>query len=316
MKRFLFPLLLICLFGSSVNAAEQPAPQVVVSIKPLYSLVAGLMEGVGQPQLLINGGGSPHGYSLRPSEAVALADAQLIVWVGPGLEGFLEKALATLSPAAVQLELSQRLQPYLLPARSGGTWEKHEHHDEGEHAEQHHDHAEADLDHFDPHIWLSPAMAEKIVALCKDALIAVDPAHQDNYRANAARVIERLRTLDRELRQQLAPVKDTPYIVFHAAYQYFEATYGLNAVGSVTISPDHKPGVKRILAIRDKIKSLHARCVFSEPQFQSNLVKTIIEGTDTRTGVLDPLGADLPANQDTYFVLLHRLADNLYQGLH
>jgi len=325
MKRFLFPLLLICLFGSSVSAAEQPAPQVVVSIKPLYSLVAGLMQGVGKPQLLIKGGASPHGYSLRPSEAAALADAQLIVWVGPGLEGFLEKTLDSLSPATMQLELSQRLQPYLLPARSGGTWEKHDHHDEAGHhhdeAEHHHDeaehhHDEADLEHFDPHIWLSPAMAAKIVVLCEDALIDIDPAHKDEYQANAIQLLERIKNLDSELTRKLAPVKDVPYIVFHAAYQYFETAYGLNAVGSVTISPERKPGVKRVLEIREKIKNLHARCVFSEPQFQSKLVNTIIEGTDTRTGILDPLGADLPADQDAYFVLLKRLADNLYQGLH
>ncbi len=396
MKRFLFLALLICLFGSPASAANHPAPQVVVSIKPLYSLVAGLMQGVGKPQLLIKGGASPHGYSLRPSEAAALADAQLIVWVGPGLEGFLEKTLDGLSPTTMQLELSQRLQPYLLPARSGGTWEKHDHHDEAEHhhdevehhhdeaehhhdeaehhhdeaehhhdeaehhhdeaehhhdeaehhhdeaehhhdeaehlhdeaehhhdeAEHHHDeaehhhHDEADLEHFDPHIWLSPAMAAKIVVLCEDALIDIDPAHKDEYQANAIQLLERIKNLDNELTRKLAPVKDVPYIVFHAAYQYFETAYGLNAVGSVTISPERKPGVKRVLEIREKIKTLHARCVFSEPQFQSKLVNTIIEGTDTRTGILDPLGADLPADQDAYFVLLKRLADNLYQGLH
>ena len=326
MKRFLFLALLICLFGSPASAANHPAPQVVVSIKPLYSLVAGLMQGVGKPQLLIKGGASPHGYSLRPSEAAALADAQLIVWVGPGLEGFLEKTLDGLSPTTMQLELSQRLQPYLLPARSGGTWEKHDHHDEAEHhhdeVEHHHDevehhhHDEADLEHFDPHIWLSPAMAAKIVVLCEDALIDIDPAHKDEYQANAIQLLERIKNLDNELTRKLAPVKDVPYIVFHAAYQYFETAYGLNAVGSVTISPERKPGVKRVLEIREKIKTLHARCVFSEPQFQSKLVNTIIEGTDTRTGILDPLGADLPADQDAYFVLLKRLADNLYQGLH
>ena len=114
---------------------------------------------------------------------------------------------------------------------------------------------------------------------------------------------------------QFEPVKEIPYIVFHAAYQYFETAYGLNAVGSITIDPERRPGAKRMLEIRQKIKQLNARCVFSEPQFESRLVATVIEGTGAKTGILDPLGADLPAGPEAYFQLMTRLADNLYEGL-
>ena len=312
MKRIYFILILLLAFISPVWATESTVPQVVVSIKPLHSLVAGVMQGVGKPELLVKGGGSPHGYVLRPSEAQVLSRAQLIVWVGHELESFLEKPLATLGRKAKQLELSEELEASLLPLRAGGSWEAHSHHHAAEHDGDAHAHEHGKLDQ---HLWLDPAMAKRIVTLTAESLGEIDPARRDRYQANAKQMIERLDRLDIRLKKQLAAVKDTPYIVFHAAYQYFESAYGLNAVGSITIDPGRKPGVKRIKEIRAKILSLNARCVFSEPQFESRLVATVIEGTNTRTGILDPLGADIPEGSDAYFQLMTRLGDNLYNGL-
>jgi zinc transport system substrate-binding protein len=315
MKKIFVACLLFCCFFSPVLASDSPAPQVLVSIKPLHSLVAGVMQGVGQPLLLVKGGGSPHGYVLRPSEAQALAKAQLVVWVGHTLESFLEKPLATLAPQAQQLELAEILEDQLLPLREGGSWDVHAHgHEHADHAaeaEEHH-HGEHELN---PHLWLSPLLAKQIVAQVATALSNIDPPHQATYRQNAEQLQLRLDELNRQLTNKLAPVKGIPYIVFHDAYQYFESDYGLNAVGSVTIDPERKPGAKRIQEIRDKIKSTHARCVFSEPQFEPRMVETIIEGTGAKRGTLDPLGADLPEGPDAYFLLLSHLADNLYAGL-
>lgn len=326
MKRIHLILLLLLAASSPSWATESSVPQVVVSIKPLHSLVAGVMQGVGKPELLVKSGGSPHGYVLRPSEAQVLSRAQLIVWVGHELESFLEKPLATLGHKAQQLELSEELEESLLPLRAGGSWETHTHHPaeehEHDHSAEHHDedhdveaHHENEHGKFDQHLWLDPAMAKRIVKLTAESLGEIDPARRDRYQANAKQMIERLDRLDLRLKKQLAAVKDTPYIVFHAAYQYFESAYGLNAVGSITIDPGRQPGVKRIKEIRAKIISLNARCVFSEPQFESRLVATVIEGTNTRTGILDPLGADIPEGSDAYFQLMTRLGDNLYNGL-
>jgi zinc transport system substrate-binding protein len=143
----------------------------------------------------------------------------------------------------------------------------------------------------------------------------LDPAHQQRYAENSKKLQARLDKLDTELKTRLAPVRTTPYVVFHDAYHYFESAYGLNAVGSITIDPERAPGAKRIAEIREKIKDLQARCVFSEPQFESRLVQTVIEGTGARTGVLDPLGADLDPGENSYFVLLENLADNLISGV-
>ena len=329
MKRIHLILLLLIGTAATLWASEPPVPRVVVSIKPLHSLVSGVMAGIGKPELLVKSGGSPHGYVLRPSEAQALSRAQLIIWVGHGLESFLEKPLATLGHQAHQLELSEELEASLLPTREGGSWEAHahnhavEHHDDDHDAEPHHHedmangtgHHEHHHDEHDQHLWLDPAMAKRIVTLTAAALSEIDPARQERYQTNATQLVERLDQLDHELKKRLEAVKSTPYIVFHDAYHYFESAYGLHAVGSITIDPERKPGAKRIREIREKIIRLNARCVFSEPQFESRLVATVIEGTEAKTGVLDPLGADLPEGPDAYFQLLNRLADNLLVGL-
>ncbi len=283
------------------------APRVVVSIKPIHALVAGVMRGVGEPQLLIEGGGSPHGYVLRPSEARALSQAELIIWVGPQLESFLQKPLQTLGRSARQLELAEVLKPQLLPLRENGHWDEHEEHaGEGEHG-----HPLAG----NPHFWLDPLLAQRVAIEVATLLGALDPPQREVYQHNAERLQQRLTELHSQLQRRLAPVGEIPYLVFHDAYPYFEKAYGLRAIGSISLNPERKPGARRILQMREKIRQLQARCVFSEPQFEPRLVATIIEGTGARTGVLDPLGADLPAGEESYFLLLNRLADNLLEGL-
>jgi zinc transport system substrate-binding protein len=304
MKKIFVHILLLPALVLFFTATAGASPQVLVSIKPLHSLVAGVMDGVATPQLLVKGGGSPHGYTLRPSEARALSRADLVVWVGPELESFLVKPLTTLGKQAHSLELEQALRDSLLNKRRTGTWEAPAHHHKNSHGTA-----------TDLHLWLDPKLAQKIVALTADTLIQIDPDHQQQYRTNRDKVIARLQRLDTKLKEQLAPYKGVPYIVFHAAYQYFEAAYGLTAVGSITIDPERKPGAKRVKEIRDKIIHLKARCVFSEPQFKSQLVATIIKGTGAKTGTLDPLGADLEAGPDAYFQLLRRLGDNLVDGV-
>ena len=317
MKQLILASFFLCLFFSSALANSHAAPTVVVSIKPLHSLVSSVMQGVGQPLLLVKGGGSPHGYVLRPSEAKSLAKAQLVVWVGHELESFLEKPLATLGRNALQLELAEQLEDHLLVKRQGDNWGKSAH-VHGDHDGEHHDdhgHQEEHHQNTDLHLWLDPILAQQIAQLTSDSLSKIDPAHRSQYQANAAELIKKLDQLHQKLSAQLSPVKDTPYIVFHAAYQYFEKTYGLNASGSITIDPTRKPGAKKVKEIRHKIEHLGAKCVFSEPQFESRLVSTVIEGTGAKTGVLDPLGSNLTAGPEAYFQLMTNLGDNLYEGL-
>jgi zinc transport system substrate-binding protein len=339
MKKLLSLLLFLILPVNLAVAAEPP--QVVVSIKPIHSLVSALMDGVATPDLIIKKG-SPHGYTLRPSEAKALAKADLVVWVGHDLESFLEKPLTTLAKDAQKLTLSETLQSSLLTKREGGEWAKHDHHDHDEHEDDQHADHEEDTHHkghdeheegehhtgheehehdedehasMDFHIWLSPTIAKQITIETTKKLIEMDPQHSKQYQTNSDKLLAKLVQLDNNLKSKLSPVKDKPYLVFHAAYQYFESDYGLNAVGSVTIDPERKAGAKSISEIRKKVNRLGVVSVFSEPQFESSLVETIIEGTNVRTATLDPLGSKVSAGPNAYFELMNNLANDLVLGL-
>jgi zinc transport system substrate-binding protein len=315
MRRFaLFTTLTAALAAAAALPAQAEVPKVVVSIKPIHSLVASVMHGVGEPTLLVRGGASPHSYTMKPSDAKALSAADLVVWVGPELESFLEKPLKANAPKATRLTLMELKGLTLLETREGGAWEAHDHGQKGGHDHKHdhkgHNHAE-EHEELNSHIWLDPANARAIVKAAAEALAAKDPADAEAYRTNADRTLQQLDALDAELKAALAPVKDKPFVVFHDAYQYFEARYDLSAVGSITVSPDRRPSAKRLSAIRAKIGGLGAACVFAEPQFEPALVQTVVEGTKARTGVLDPEGSELPEGEALYPTLLRNLAASL-----
>jgi zinc transport system substrate-binding protein len=306
------------LFGSVLSLfmlTAHAVPQVMVTLKPIHSLVAGVMQNVGMPQLLLTGGESPHTYNLRPSQMQQLSDSALIIWVGPGVETFLVKSLGNFEATKV-LQLTEVMQAQLLRVREGGSWEKHSHdHEDAEqdnHHDEHHDH-EADSHNlmFDQHIWLNPQYAKSIVTAVATKLSDIDPANATHYQENAKTLQTRLDQLDADLQQKLHASRQIPYLVFHDAYQYLEQHYGLTAVGSITLSPENPPSAKRIQQLRNLMKKLQVRCVFSEPQFEPKIVDTLLEGSTVKRGVLDPIGVTLTAGTEAYFELMQTLADNL-----
>ncbi|MCE2453228.1 MAG: zinc ABC transporter substrate-binding protein [Nitrospinae bacterium] len=353
MKYMLFTAALTMALLARLAAPASAAPKVVASIKPLHSLVSGVMKGVGEPYLLVKGVASPHTFSLKPSDARELERARVIFWVGEGLAPSLERPLEVLPKRAEVVAMAEIKGLELLKPRKGGLWEGHddhhdekekgEHHDEDKHAKgkdtDHHDehketkakddhrhdhdkHEKAKDDHhdekagghhggFDVHVWLDPMNARKWVDAITHELEEADPANREKYEANEKRLMARLDALHEELKSTLAPLKGMPYIVFHDAYQYMEKRYGLNAIGSVTLSPETKPGAARLVEIRQKVRDTKSICVFSEPQFEPKLVKVVMEGTGAGTGVLDPLGADIPAGEDAYFTLMRNMAKSL-----
>jgi len=273
---------------TSVATASAEAPRVVASLVPVHALVAGVMRGVGTPTLLLRGG-SPHTATLRPSEARALQDADVVFWVGEDLEAFLARPLKSLPRGARVVALSEAAGVDLL-----ALGDDHDH-----------DHA------VDLHIWLDPANAQAMVAEVVATLSAADPANAARYRANGAAVREDLAALDVELRQVLAPISNRPYVVFHDAYRYFERRYGLTPAGAIAVSPDRRPGARTLRTIRARIVSTGALCVFTEPQFEPAVVRSIVAGTGARTGVLDPLGAGLDPGPGAYATLMRNLAGAL-----
>jgi len=294
-------------------AAAKADIEVVTSIKPVHSLVSGVMAGVGTPSVIIEGAGSPHTYSLKPSQAKQLQDAKLVFWMGDELETFLEGPIENIAQSATAHNLIDAQGLKKIKFREGGTFDDHGHDDQDEHDhEKHDDHGNGG---FDPHVWLDPVNAKAIVHEIEEALVKADPKHASTYEANAHKMMEKLDALVAELREELEPVHEKGFIVFHDAYQYFEQRFDLAAIGSITVSPEVMPGAERVSELREKILELNATCVFSEPQFEPKLVETLVEDTGARTGVLDPLGATLEKGPDLYFQLIRNMASSMKKCL-
>lgn len=266
------------------------SPEVVASIAPIHSLVSSVMVGVAAPGLLLPGGASPHSYALKPSDARRLASAELIVAVGPTLESFLEKPLAHLARNA-RIVMLTRDAPIDLLASSA---------DRPGHTD--------DPAGANPHIWLSPHNAVRIVEHVATVLGEIDPGNRERYRINASATTIRLRKLDRLLESTLAPVRDMPFMVSHDAYAYFVARYRLNMVGAFHRTPEMAPGARHLAALRARMKRLGVRCVFSEPQFASRTVAASLRWAGVRSAVLDPLGLDITPGPGAYESLMRRLA--------
>ena len=298
-----FLTVVLALFIVATSARAEGTPfRVVASIKPIHSLVAAVMGDVGSPDLLVKGSGSPHAYSLRPSDATHLQHARVIFWTGPELETFLTRPLATLGSQARTVALGR-----IDGDRTTAT---------DQHHEDHHDHEDAHHhDGKDPHVWLDPVAAQRMVDDIAHALSQADPVNAATYAANADVYMAMLDELIKETERLLEPVRNTPYIVFHDAYGHFEGRFGLTSVGAITISPGTRPSAQRITSIRDTILRTKAVCVFAEPQFSPALVETVTQGTSARTGSLDPLGATLTEGPDLYGLLIRSLAQSFLDCL-
>ncbi len=307
------------LFAASSATA---APDVVVSIKPIHSLVAAIMEGIATPDLIVESAASPHTFTMKPSNARNVQDADLIFWTGPSMEAFLKKPLDALASDATIVRLDSLEGLVKLPLREGGPFETHDHgshdhepesadgHEDDHHAEDqhHHDHQTGGID---THLWLNPENAKVMATAIETSLAALDPDNAAAYHANLAKLTDKIDELDVEIAATLSPVKNKPFIVFHDAYQYFEEHYGVTVAGSITVSPEVMAGAERIAQIQAKVKELQATCVFSEPQFEPKLVEVVIEGTSARSATLDPLGASLAQGPELYFELMRSIATSL-----
>lgn len=293
-KTCLLPIFASLLFSTSALAE----PHVVTSIKPLHSLVASVMYGLGKPDLIIEGQASPHTYAMKPSDATSLQNADVIFWIGPDLENFLAKPIDSLGLNAKVVSMMEQPELKKLPLREGNGFDHQDHGDSGEtyHAEQ------------DAHIWLDPDNAKLMLQKISKTLGLVDPANAAIYEKNTVSAMAEIDGLDAKLKAELAPLKNLGFIVFHDAYQYFESHYGLAAAGAISINPENPPGAAGIAALQAKLRNDKIKCVFAEPQFDNKLVRLIAEGTAAKTASLDPLGMNLESGPAMYGELLQQLA--------
>ena len=330
MSRTLLQLSIATALMGGTALAE--VPRVATDIAPVHSLVARVMDGVGTPDLIVQPGGSPHEYSLRPSEAKALQEADLVFWISPELTPWLSDAIGTLATVASVTELLEADGTIELEIREGALFEAHEHgedeHEEAEHeGEENSDHADGEHkehadeeagheghdDHgaHDRHAWLSPINAATWLNVIAGQLSAADPENAGVYFANAAAGRAELDTLTTDINTMLEPVRGRQFIVFHDAYQYFESAFEFAAAGAISISDASDPSPARIAEIRTRIADEGIDCVLTEPQFNRGLVETVMDGTEAKTGVLDPLGSDLELGSALYPQLMRNLASTL-----
>jgi zinc transport system substrate-binding protein len=287
--------------------ARAEVPSVVTDLPPIQSLVGLVMGDLGTPLVLLEPGARPHSFALRPSQAAAIADAGLIVWTGPDLAPWLDRILDSGDATAPMLALLTAEGTHRQPFALGGQDDDHEAgHDSAE--DDHH----ADQSGMDPHAWLDPDNASLWLGLIADELAKLDPANAATYAANATRARSDIAALDATLAATLAPAKGKPIIVFHDAYGYFAAHYGLTLAGSVALGDATSPGAAHLSDLRAGIEAGTPVCIFPEAQFHPALVTQMADGTDIRVGgPLDPEGSTLPPGPGLYAALMTNLADTI-----
>ena len=307
--------------------------KVVTTIKPLHSLIANVMDGVGEPSLIIEGSTSPHSFTLKPSHAKLLEEADLIFWVGEGIETFMERPIESIVKNAEVVKFMEVESIEKLKFREESIFGNHDDHDDhdedhDDHDEDHDDHDDHDEGHddhddhdehteheghnhgeFDAHIWLDPNNAKEMVHEIAHELVHIDPANKDKYEANAETTIQEIDELIDDVSKDIN--KDAKFVVFHDAYQYFEERFGLRASGALTLNTDVLPGAKQIDEIQDVIKDKGIKCIFSEPQFNPKIISTIAQDMNIKIGVFDPLGANIESDKDLYFKLISNLGNEL-----
>ena len=314
--------------GSTVQAhAQTPSPQknqsdqgkqVVVTLTPLASLVRPFLQPHDQLTVLLPPGRSPHGFSFRPSQRLAIAQADVLLSVGTGADQWANEAFAQAlkqRPGAQWLRMADSASVVLSKRalRPGAADSKPPQKGAVRPAAA----PKAHTPKADGHLWLSPQNAKAFIdALASQAQVLA--RGRDDWEARHQDALAALAAKQQQLQHRLEPVQGVAYLVLHDAYQYFEHAFGLNFQGAVQLSPVVKPSVSHIMALRDRMQTQGIRCVFKDKQFPERQLAYVTRGLEVKTGILDPLGHGLwPSDQavmaDTtplpYTRLLTQLAD-------
>ena len=302
----LFAALSAALWGTTAQHADAA---VVASLKPLGFIASAIADGVTETQVLLPDGASEHDYSLRPSDAKRLQNADLVVWIGPEMEAFMDKSSQSI-PDNKKVTIAQLdgVKPLLMKGaddddHDAGDGDDHDH-AHGEKGDAHHHHGE-----YNMHLWLSPEIARLSAVAIHDKLVELMPQSRARLDANLKDFEANLAATDKQVANELAPVKGKGYFVFHDAYGYYEKHYGLTPLGHFTVNPEIQPGAQRLHQIRTQLVEQKATCVFAEPQFRPAVVEAVARGTSVRMGTLDPLGTNIKLGKTSYSAFLNQLAN-------
>jgi len=328
------------LIAAAISAAASAAPAsegpvVVTDIRPVHSLVSMVMEGVGEPSLLMPSGSSPHGYSMTPSDARLLESADIVIRVGPELIPSLERNIRSIAPNAVDVILLDLVASSLLPVRRNLIFrheledDDHDHEEDG-HEEHEDDHGHGEDGHeeddghgheddhghsIDPHAWLNPDIAIEWLEAIAGILAAAHPEYSATYSQNAESAINAIREMSSILSAELEHYVGDEFIVYHDAYHYFEVKFGLNPIGAIKnehagdASAGHLSELSRLMQARESI------CVFAEPQFNPGLINVLSDHSTVMVATLDPIGTDLEPGAGLYPKLIESIARNVVDCL-
>ncbi len=371
--RRIFPIALSVGMGVGV-VAQADVPRVVADIAPVHSLVAQVMAGVGSPDLIVRPGASPHEYALRPSEAGALDQADVVFWIGDELTPWLDRSIERLAQDATVVSLLDADGTVRLQFREGPIFDHDDHDDHADDAghddhddhaddaghddhddhaddaghddhddhaddaghddhddhaddaghvghddhgdEEHADHASHDEhghdhDGIDPHAWLDPENGKHWLDVISAELARLDPENAARYQENATKGKAHIDNAMRDISTEVASITSTRFVVLHDAYQYFEERFGIHAIGAISLSDASDPSPARVQSVQKNVRELDVTCVFSEPQFNVEIVATVIENSQANSAVLDPLGVGIETGQGFYVNLLRSLSSQI-----
>ncbi|EKM5759799.1 zinc ABC transporter substrate-binding protein ZnuA [Cronobacter turicensis] len=287
------------------GAATSAQAAVVASLKPVGFIAAAIADGVTPTEVLLPDGASEHDYALRPSDVKRLQKADLVVWIGPDMEAFMDKSVKAL-PAQKNLALAElaSVKPLLMKGVDDDDAEHEDHAHHGAESDEHHHHGD-----YNMHIWLSPEIARASAVAIHEKLVELMPQSKAKLDANLQRFEAELARTDKQVANELAPLKGKGYFVFHDAYGYYEKHYGLTSLGHFTVNPEIQPGAQRLHEIRTQLVEQKADCVFAEPQFRPAVIEAVARGTKVRMGTLDPLGTSVSLSKDSYMQFLTQLSN-------
>lgn len=288
----------IFLFVTPFASCQANTPDILVSIKPLHSLISHITDGVNQTELLLDKQQSPHHFQLRPSQKRMINKADMFFYSSNNLEGF----VGNLKSSTDNLEFIELSSIAGLKTRSARSFHSHDGHD-------------TDTSEIDGHIWLSIENSQHIARYVSKILSQRDPANTAHYQNNLLSLLSKLENLKKDNSTLLHTIKKQPFLVYHDAYQYFEIENNLSGAHFVTTSPEHTPGIKRIKELKHLIQTENIQCVFYEPPNIPSLLKTLTENSPVNLAAIDPAGSQLPAGKQHYFTLMQQTASILHTCL-
>jgi len=275
------------------NVVAQSTPSIVVSIKPIHSIVTKIMDGVTKPELLLDSNSSAHTFHLKPSQIKMISNADLVIVISENFELGLRKALKNINEDS-HLKISELDQLIIHNSRGEAIYNKNE-----------------DSSKFDFHLWLDVNNMQLIATYISNMIIELDPKNEYIYSKNLKEVNLELDELKEQIKQQLAPFSSTPFAIYSDTLQYFEKSLELKR--PVIITPFHGAGlsIKRTLDAKRKIKDLNISCLIYDTEVKAKQLRVLSEGLNLKSFKIDILGNEFAPGPDQYFNLMKKTSSQL-----